>query len=407
MQIVKEKPVVLESEDGVWLSMDHIYQLSEITSELLVAKNQLTLEQKEKIHENSESMELIKKIEKISERLQKYSNDVRKVKVIPPYSDLHVILRQLSNELNKEVDFTVVGGDIELDRLVVKDIHTCLIHLIRNSLDHGLEDLLTRVEHGKPPKGQVQIEISESHGKIILLYSDDGQGLDRERILNKIIEKEVATPEAAALMTDQQIFQSIFLSGLSTKAVPNFVSGRGIGMDVVHDIFVNKYKGNISLESEKNQGVRFRFQFQMQNQIQIEKTLVGVSQKICVGAPISALWSVQAVDDLSINQVGEVRCIQFQGKTIPTFFYKELIERKISLKQNINPGSFVWIFYGRQNPFGILIDAMETQQDLVIKPISQFIQDMIVFKGASVLSNKEICYIFDEYKIEEVLNEYK
>lgn len=388
-----EQPSENDEEDGVWLSNAQLREISQIAGELLVLKNlYASLHQEDT--EDRRAQEFVQGMNRISDQLQSYVTVIRKEPVSECFKTLPVLVRQTSAELNKEVELTLHGLELSIDKGLGHDIYGALIHIVRNSIDHGIEDVFDRTTAGKPPKGQLKLEVFEKSGVVYTVFSDDGRGLDVHKIKSLAIKKGLISEESAEALSEQEVFQFIFHPGFSTKEKITTVSGRGVGMDVVQAT-VQKYKGHIEIESKPEQGTKITLVTQMPQNVMVEATLVCSYEKSAVAVPLSHVGQIKSCEELHITEVDGLRWAQIDSRTVPLMTYSEYIKREYSFSKEQVAKMSVVVMNVKDQMIGILVDKVERQTDLVIKAFDPILGTLPGFKGTSVLSDDKIAYIVD------------
>ena len=197
---------------------------------------------------NFELQETVERMSRVSSDLQNIILTMRMVPIDTVFNRFPRMIRQLARDLNKEVEIQIIGAETELDRTVIDEIGDPLVHLIRNAMDHGIETPEERVKKGKPRKGTITLQAYHSGNHVFVEISDDGAGINKEKVINKAIEKGVITAKEAEYLTDQQVYELILASGFSTAEKVSDVSGRGVGLDVVKNT-IESLGGTISIDS--------------------------------------------------------------------------------------------------------------------------------------------------------------
>lgn len=388
----KKREVEADDDDGVWLSQKQLQEMSKLAGELLVLKNLNLLNIQ--INQDRRAQEFTQNLNKISDQLNTYISQMRKTQARECFEGTSVLVRQAANELNKEVHLEQEGMDLLVDRAQGKDLYECLVHLVRNSIDHGIEDLLDRAAAGKPAAGQLKLRFYEKSGTVFLEFSDDGKGLDVERIKAKAIQNGLMSAAEAEELSDEAIFQYIFKPGFSTKETITTISGRGVGMDVVLST-VEKYGGKIHIQSKKDQGTTFTLEAPIPQNVMVESTLICLLGESCVAVPLQSVANITSCDGLTLTEVDRLRWCQHSGRTVPLMTYDEYTRREILHKiSDIQSWSAV-ILKVKDQFVGLLVDKVERQSDLVVRPIDTVLGDLPGFKGTSVLSDGKISYVLE------------
>lgn len=401
------KAIVTESsDDGVWLSMKQFNEIVRLSGELLVTKNFFQMmSQTVNFRTEADLFERRRSsfqqtLNKITEQFQGHIQAIRKEKVEDCFQGLNVLIRQASTELNKTVQLQSTGMDMWIDKTLGQDLYESLVHLVRNSIDHGIEDQFERTVEGKPSMGQLFLDIRESNGSICLDFKDDGKGLDRERILQRAIKNGLVTEEESPTLTDQQVFEFIFESGFSTKDKVTTISGRGMGMDVVMTT-VEKYGGHIRIESEPGKGSSFYLVVPIPQNIMVESSLLCRWQNFQFAVPLTSVGHISSCDGLQITELDRFRFCQFHGQTVPLMNYSEMVHQKT---EPFDPQNSSAIFIKRGDAhFALLVDRIESQTDLVVKPFGKIVGSLKGFKGISILADEQVTYVIEPDEMSDLI----
>ncbi len=311
---------------------------------------------------------------------------MRMVPIGDTFSRFQRVVRDVSQELGKDIELTISGGDTELDKTVVERIGDPLMHLMRNAMDHGIEAPSVRLAAGKPAKGRLRLNAFHDAGNIILEIADDGAGLNRERILEKARERNLIP--ATVTPSDSEIYNLIFEPGFSTAAAVTNLSGRGVGMDVVKRN-ITALRGTIDLDSRPGQGTTIRIRLPLTLAI-IHGFLVGVGE----ASYVVPLERVQECLELSPNAHDSARrCgyIDLRGQVLPLLFLRDYfaIEGQIVRRQNV-----VVVHY-LDKKIGLVVDELMGEYQTVIKPLGKLFGALHGIGGSSILGSGAVALILD------------
>ncbi|HWU43869.1 MAG TPA: ATP-binding protein, partial [Bdellovibrio sp.] len=333
-------------------------------------------------------------LSKICDQFQTQIQSVRKEKAEESFQSLPLLVRQASTELNKAVNFEMTGLNLLIDKALGQDLSEGLVHLIRNSIDHGIEDQFDRTVQGKPSFGSLKLDISERSGVIHLIFKDDGAGLDRERILRKALQSGLVREEDVPTLTEDQIHRFIFHAGFSTREKITTISGRGVGMDVVQNI-VEKYGGTISISTTQGQGTEFHIEVPAPQHILVETTLLCSWQNFHLALPLASIRHITSCTELQITTVNHQRFCQFSGLTVPLLNYQEILrQRTCDLDTKVKASSAVFLSH-KDFVLALIVDRVEGQTDLVVKKFGEIINEQKGFKGVSILADENIAFVID------------
>ncbi len=361
---------------------------------------------------------------KLSDTLQmfgRHMNEIQdiimKVRMVPignAFNKYPRIIRDLARTLGKEIDLIIDGETTELDKTLVEQIGDPLVHLIRNACDHGVEMPEDRVASGKKKKGQVFLSARQEGNHIIIEIEDDGKGMDADIIRNKAIEKGLITEEDT--LSNREIFSIIFEPGFSTAEKVTTVSGRGVGMDVVKKQ-ISKLKGNIEIDSTLGKGSKITIQLPLTLAI-VQSLLVTANSEI-FAIPLSTVVESIRVGPSEIQKVGDQEVIKLRDRVLPLMHLENAlnlhrknehlwyISNQDSKINNYNKKSerlFVVVVGSGEKRFGIVVDQLLNQQEMVIKSMGKIVKEVDGVAGGAVLGNGEVVLVLD---IPELENKFK
>ena len=292
------------------------------------------------------------------------------------------MVRDVSKELGKEIELVISGAETELDKTVVEKIGDPLMHLVRNSLDHGIEPTAVRLERGKPACGRVSLNAFHDSGSIVIEISDDGGGLNKEKITAKALERGVIQP--GETLTDNEIVNLIFEPGFSTVDKVSNLSGRGVGMDVVRRN-IQSLRGTVDVASSEGEGATFTIRLPLTLAI-IDGFLVGVGK----ASYVIPLDSVVECIELN-NQLTERNFLNLRGEALPFIRLRELFDLpgEPPLRESI-----VVVQFGGQRA-GIVVDQLMGEFQTVIKPLGAMFRHLRGIGGSTILGSGEVALILD------------
>jgi two-component system chemotaxis sensor kinase CheA len=290
------------------------------------------------------------------------------------------IVRDLARSLQKEVDLVVSGQETELDKTMVELIGDPLVHLVRNSLDHGLEQPEVRKAAGKDPKGTIRLEAREEGDQIVIRITDDGAGINPDRIARKAIEKGLVTAERVSTLSKREILDFIFLPGFSTKEVASNVSGRGVGMDVVRTN-VKNMNGSVELDSSLGKGTAVTLRLPLTMAI-LPVLFVKVGKEI-YGLPMRIVIETLRVDTSDIHMVEDCEAIHVRGKTYPLIRLSQALSVADASQRNQSSCKIVIVGLGSRY-IALLVDDLVGAEATVIKPLDALSRQSVGIAGATV-----------------------
>jgi two-component system chemotaxis sensor kinase CheA len=350
---------------------------------------------------NSESLNrslqgAISALERISRELQEQVMRVRMVPVEGTFNRFRRVVRDLSFELGKKIEIRMEGTETELDKNVIEQISDPLKHMIRNSIDHGIEEPDERKALGKPEVGTIWLKAYQREGNIFIEISDDGKGIDKQKVLTKAVEKGLA--EAGRTYTDKEIFDMLFVPGLSTAEKVSELSGRGVGMDVVRRN-IEELRGTVEIHSENGKGSTFRVKLPLTLAI-IDGMMVKVGSEVLT-IPLSVIDKSVRPSRTEIKTVeGRGELVDIRGDYIPLVRLYQLFSLP---SQKMDPTeALVVVLHGTASRFGILVDDVLGQTQAVIKSIDKNFKKIEGTSGATILGNGRVSLILDVHSIERM-----
>lgn len=338
--------------------------------------------------------ELSETVERMSRTMGDLQNIILTMRMVPVetvFNRFPKMVRQLSRDLNKKINLDIIGAETELDRTVIDEIGDPLVHLIRNSLDHGVESPEVRRQKGKPEEGTVQLRAYHSGNYVFIEIEDDGAGINREKVLAKAISKGIVSKEVASSLTDKQVNELIMASGFSTADVISDVSGRGVGLDVVKTT-IESLGGNISIESTQDVGSVFSIQLPLTLSI-ISVMLVEIEKEI-YAVPLSSIIETSIIRHSEILNAHNQKVIDFRGKVVPLIFLEEVFEVPRSETKADEFHSVVIVRKGEKLA-GLVVDSFIGQQEIVLKSLGNYLTNIFAISGATILGNGKVALIVD------------
>jgi two-component system, chemotaxis family, sensor kinase CheA len=338
----------------------------------------------------------ISSLERISRDLQEQVMRVRMVPVEGTFNRFRRVVRDLSYEVGKKIEIRMEGTETELDKNVIEQISDPLKHMIRNSIDHGIEPPEERRNLGKSEVGTIWLKAFQREGNIFIEISDDGRGIDKKKVLSKAIDKGLA--ESGRTYSDKEIFEMLFAPGLSTADKVSELSGRGVGMDVVKRN-IEDLRGSVEIQSEIGQGSSFRVKLPLTLAI-IDGMMVKVGTEVLT-IPLSVIDKSVRPSRTEIKTVeGRGELVDIRGDYIPLVRLYELFSLP---SQKTDPTeALVVVLNGSRNRFGILVDDVLGQTQAVIKSIDKNFKKIEGTSGATILGNGRVSLILDVHSIERM-----
>ena len=398
-------PNMTKKDSTIRVDIERLDELLNIASELVLGRNRLTqinsdfMLKFEGTDHTRDLSEVVKLIDHMTNELQSIVMKTRMVKIGKVFNRFPRLVRDISRDSNKNVELIIEGEETELDKSLIEEINDPLVHLIRNSIDHGIEKPEDRVQSGKNPVGTIKLSADHEGNNISIVIEDDGKGIDPEVIKEKAISKGLISIDKARELTKQEIFNLIFLPGFSTAEVVTNISGRGVGMDVVRTN-VTKLRGFINIESEKGIGTKIIIKLPLTLAI-ILGMIVKVKNESLV-IPLSSVIETVRVHSDNVNSINGHEVIRLRDNVIPVVDINDLL-----YKQRDKVVDRVWqyiVVVGiAEKRFGIKVDKLIGQKEVVIKSLGNYLGVIKGIAGSTILGDGTVVMILD---IAELLTKY-
>lgn len=361
-----------------------------LAGELILARNRLKT-----ISEKGDPVlaRAVKEVDQVTSSLQSAVMRLRMQPIGKLFSRYPRIVRELARSLGKEVELSLIGESVELDKSLVEGLADPLVHLIRNSVDHGIESSDQRRSSGKASVGHVRLEAEQHGDHIVILIADDGAGIDPDVIRSKALEKGLIEHEQASRLTARECLDLIFLPGFSTKQVVTDVSGRGVGMDVVRSR-LSELGGSVEIDSALGEGSRFRLRVPLTLAV-LPALMLGVGGRP-YAIPLSQVSDVTDFDAGDVQTVGGRRLHCGRQGDLPLMDLREWSGAPLA-KQ----GRIINVRCGEQ-VHALLVDEVSGREEIVIKPLGRGLQGMPGFAGATVTGDGRVALIIDPEQVNQI-----
>jgi two-component system chemotaxis sensor kinase CheA len=332
----------------------------------------------------------MRSLERKLDELQAGVLDIRMVPLGQVFDKLSRVVRKLSRDAGKEIRLTISGGDTELDKLIVEELSDPLMHVIRNAIDHGIETPAERRAAGKGDVGTVRISAEQRGSHVVIDIADDGRGLDEERLREKAIERGLLGAAEAEALSPREAHNLIFLPGVSTKAIPDQISGRGVGMDVVKTN-IARLSGIIDVSSQKGQGTHLSIQLPVTLAIVQALVVRAAGRTFCI--PLNSVLESLRIGTEEVTTLSRREVMTLRGQTLPLV----RIERLFELSTNRPPPRrcFVVVVGLAQHRVGLVIDELVGQEDIVVKSLGTALDGTPGIAGATELGGKRTVLVLD------------
>lgn len=386
--IVKQQEAPVEKEgikalsrmgQTIRIDVERLDELMNLVGELVIQRTRLA-----QIKELGNATD---ELARITNELQNLVMKVRMVPIEQVFNRFPRMVRDLSQESNKKVRLEIYGADTELDKTVVDAMGDPLMHLIRNAIDHGIETPEERIKLGKPEEGLIKLLAYHEGNNIYIEVEDDGSGINIEKVKKKAVEKGILSEEALNRMSEEDIYNLLFIPGFSTSDKVTDISGRGVGMDVVKRR-VEELNGTIKIESKPGKGTRVIIRLPLTLAI-IQSLLVKVSDEV-YAIPLSNIEEIVKLEEAEIRTVKNAEVLYSRGRVIPLY----RLSRVLGLPDK-NRCNFAVIVRTGGKQMGIAVDDLVGEEEIVIKSIDKMVNLNKNFVGATILGNGKVALILD------------
>ena len=380
-------PKKQHQSQSVRVDIEKLDTLMNLMGELVI--NKVRLEQIGQTHRMSDLMETLEQMDRVTGDLQNIVMKVRMVPVSAVFNRFPRMVRDVSKELGKEINLTIEGEETELDRTVIDEIGDPIMHLLRNSLDHGVESPDAREAKGKPRVGEVGLIARHEGNNVVIMITDDGAGIDASKIRRKAVEKGMITQDEADRLDDADAVRLIFLPGFSTAEQITDISGRGVGMDVVRSK-IEALSGHVEVETHIDEGSVFKIKLPLTLAI-IQAMLVRVQEEM-YAIPLTSIDSTVNIEPTDIQTIQNKEVIVLRGEIIPIVRMEEALQvPHVKDSEEL----FVVVVHAGEAKAGIVVDNLIGQQEIVIKTLGNLFAGLKLFGGATVLGDGRVALILD------------
>ncbi len=376
------KPQVVEKIKSIEVKVKRLDLLMNLAEELLINRMRL-----DGIKEGLEDPELSAAVDTLGRLVTDMQYNIMQARMVPvgfTFNRFPRMVRDLAKQQKKEVNLTIEGSEIELDRAVIDQIGEPLVHLLRNAVDHGIEMPEERKKHGKPKQGTIKLIASRVRGFALIEVEDDGKGIDWENIKNTAIKQGILSPEA---ITEEELKDSLF-SGLSTTKDITEISGRGLGLNIIKKK-VKSLGGAVKVESLPARGTKFKIELPLTLAI-VRALLVSVGGQI-YAIPLADIEKIVSIEEKDVKGMLEYEALVLDGENIPLTRLNILFNTPPSLLE----GQSVVIVRRGDERIGLVVDSIAGTQEIVIKPLNKLVRENKYFAGSTIVGSGEVILILD------------
>ena len=379
----------------VRLDVSRLDDLMNLVGELVIDRTRLAqiggeLQQK---YEDDSLRDLGETSQHISRIIDELQESIMKARMLPVdslFNRLPRVVRDLAQRSGKRVDFIIQGRETELDRSVIEELHDPLVHLLRNSVDHGVEAPEQRIAAGKAEVGMIRLSATHMENRILITVEDDGSGIDPAKIRAVAVERGAISAEAADRLSDQEALELIFLPGFSTARAVTDVSGRGVGMDIVKTN-IEKLNGSVRVESRPGRGTRFILELPLTLAI-IDALMVGLGTEV-LAVPLVSVVETLRVKTTEIHHLNNREAIQLRDGVLPLL----KLETALGLPSTASSPDRVFVVAVRvgDHRIGLVVDSLLGQLQVVIKSLGRQVGNIPGVTGATILGDGRVALILD------------
>ncbi|GIO23850.1 chemotaxis protein CheA [Oceanobacillus sp. J11TS1] len=373
---------------NIRVNLDKIDDLLNLFEEVVIDRSRL--EVLVSSMDNSDLRETVEHLSRVSSDMQSLILAMRMVPIEQVFNRFPRMIRQLSKDLNKKIALEIKGAETEVDRTVIDEIGDPLVHLIRNSCDHGIEHPEDRIANNKPEEGKLILRAYHSGNYVFVEIEDDGAGINREKVSKKAIENNIITPQEAEELTDDQVAALIMSSGFSTADTISDVSGRGVGLDVVKNK-IEALGGKISVTTAPGQGSTFSIQLPLT--LSIITTMLVHIQKETFAIPLTSILETIMLPKEKIMSAHGTEVIDYRGKIIPILSLGKVLKVPGS---DVEMDRYATVIIKKGDKLiGLIVDELIGQQEVVLKSLGNYLGEVFAVSGATILGDGEVALIID------------
>ncbi|HET7578456.1 MAG TPA: chemotaxis protein CheA [Bacillales bacterium] len=383
-----KRPARRQASKTIRVNIERLDRLMNLFEEFVIDKGRLERISRETNH--SELTEMVERMSRISSDMQEMILTLRMVPIEQVFGRFPKMVRDLARDLNKNVQLRMSGTETELDRTVVDEIGDPLVHLLRNSLDHGIESPELRESNGKPKVGTVDLRAYYSGNHVLIEIQDDGAGINREGVLKKALENRVVTETEAERLSDQEVYELLFSSGFSTAETISDISGRGVGLDVVKNK-IESLGGRVEVDSEPGKGTTFMIQLPLSLSIIASMLIEAGSETYAI--PLSSIVEIAVIRREDVQTAHNQKMIDFRGKMVPLISLRDVFE----IPGGDSDARFYSVVIIRKGDklAGLVVDAFIGHQEIVLKPLGNYFNEIFGVSGATILGDGKVALIID------------
>jgi two-component system chemotaxis sensor kinase CheA len=386
------------------MSVERLDNLMNLVGELITDRNHLHQLRGQIVAETSlnghseQLFETITHLGRITDQLQEEVMSIRMLPLGSVFSKFPRMVYDMSKKVGKVVEVIIQGEETEMDRSMIDEIYDPLIHLIRNSIDHGIEAPADRLAAGKSENGKLTLTARHEQGRIVLTVEDDGRGIDREKLRRNAVQKGLLSPEEAAGLTDDQALDLIFWAGFSTAEKVTEISGRGVGLDIVKTN-IQRVNGSVHLETWPGRGTQFEIVLPLTLAI-VPSLLVRVQQST-FAIPMVMVSETVRLEQAEIKSIRQKPVILLRGNVLPLIHLSDVFNFPQIARERKH--LFAVVIQSGKDRFGLIVDSLIGEEEVVVKPLGAFVGDVPGISSATILGNGQVALIVDVFNLFKLL----
>lgn len=376
------------STKSVRVNIDRLDTLMNLVSELIIVKTQLEGLDGQADQATTNYNDSIEYLERITTSLHDAVMKVRMVPIESVFNRFPRMIRDVARKIGKDIELVISGEETELDRTVIDEIGDPLIHLLRNAADHGLETSEERLKVGKNAKGTIKLAAYQDGNSVVIEVADNGKGIDANKVRSKASEKGSITPEMAASMSEQEIIELLFKPSFSTVEKVTDLSGRGVGLDVVKSK-ITSLGGTVEIKTQLGEGSTFIVRLPLTLAI-IQALMVNIgNEKYAI--PLSNIKNIENIQKIDIKLVQKQEVVVLRNQVIPIVRLANILGIEVEEQESM----MMVIAKKGEKQVGFIVDSLIGQQEIVIKPLGKYLNQISMIAGATILGNGEVALILD------------
>lgn len=383
----------LHLSDSVSISLKKLDDLLNLVGELIISRDHLI--SFAELIENHQMKSITQSLSRVADSIQETVMTARLVTVSSLFNKFPRIIRDIATDEKKEVNLVVEGMDTTIDRNVLKVISDIMIHLVRNAIIHGIETPQERKKRKKPQEGELKISASSEKGLVFISISDDGRGIDPAAIKERAVGKNIISSAKARDLGETEALGLLFMPGFSMADKVTEYAGRGVGLDIVKNV-IDSIGGDLKIESKVGKGTRFIMSLPIS--MAVKAALLFKVNDDNFALPLLNISSVVTAPRESIHKVGHVLVLEHKNESVELIYLNDFLFKESYYSNHVNlkreTMDIIIVWYNNKK-YGLIVDQLLRQQEIMIKPLQKPLDDNQLFSGITLLSSGEVCYVLD------------